>query len=364
MTKEEKLKSINKAVEEYMQTGSSINILSEKYKVSTPTLSKYIKLSNIEIIRKKNKRSAFNLALEELNFRSAEEVSLKYGIDYRILLEANKRKKNSYDLKKFQIACAINEYVYTDGFHRSINKISKKYGLNKKTLAKYLKLNQIEITKKNDFPNCYEEAFDVIDTEEKAYWLGFLYADGYVCTNEFSIGLNLSIKDIDHLRKFKNFIKYQYDIKISQTHQFGSKSCYGKNGRRLFMCSIKIGNKHLRQSLIDKGCIPRKSLILSFPDESVFKDKSLIRHFIRGYFDGDGTISSSKRIFSIQIVGTKNILEHIQEYLGIGYLRQKKNCNEHIYRLTYFNKKAKKAAKIMYDNSSIYLQRKYNIYLR
>ena len=48
--------------------------------------------------------------------------------------------------------------------------------------------------------------FDVIDTEEKAYWLGFMYADGYITSKSFRIGLSLAIKDIEHLRKFNAFL--------------------------------------------------------------------------------------------------------------------------------------------------------------
>ena len=42
---------------------------------------------------------------------------------------------------------------------------------------------------------------------------------------------------------------------------------------------------------------------------------------------------------------------------------QKPNCNEKTYRLSYSTKKAYNAAKLMYDNSTVYLERKYNIYL-
>ena len=107
----------------------------------------------------------------------------------RAILEESKTKSKS-ELKKLQIKLAIEEYINTDGYHRSIGKISDKYGLNRKTLTKYLKNEGIEITKKNDFANCYEEAFDIIDTEEKAYWLGFMYADGYITKNNYTIGLN------------------------------------------------------------------------------------------------------------------------------------------------------------------------------
>ena len=48
--------------------------------------------------------------------------------------------------------------------------------------------------------------FEIIDTEEKAYWLGFLYADGSVSSTDNRIELGLAEKDLNHIEKFKEFI--------------------------------------------------------------------------------------------------------------------------------------------------------------
>lgn len=125
----------------------------------------------------------------------------------------------------------------------------------------------------------------------------------------------------------------------------------------------------MKESLIKLRCVPNKSLILTFPtDEQVPNQFKLA--FIRGYFDGDGTLglykhskTNPKLEESLMFVGTKPFLEGIQEYLGPGYLMQKPNCNEATYRLGYSTKKAFNAAKLMYENATIYLDRKYNIYI-
>ena len=83
----------------------------------------------------------------------------------------------------------------------------------------------------------------------------------------------MSISDKEHLIEFNKHIKSTYPIKIEREK-------YVK---------LKISNKHIGNSLINKGCIPKKSLILEFPNLSQVP-KFLIRHFIRGYFDGDGCI--------------------------------------------------------------------------
>ena len=369
MTKEEKLNQINKAIEEYVSKHTSLMQLVKKYNVSNVTLSQHLKARNIEVIdQPRNKKSNLDSAVLELNVLSVEEVSKKYGIDKTILEESKTKSKS--ELKKLQIKLAIEEYINTDGYHRSIGKISDKYGINRKTLTKYLKDKGIEITKKNDFANCYEEAFDVIDTEEKAYWLGFMYADGYITANKYMVGLNLAVKDIEHVQKFTDFLKFEGGMNISTSHQFGSKETIAKDGHLIQMCSTVITNKHLWESLNSKGCVPNKSLILKFPDESIFSDKSLIRHFIRGYFDGDGTLgkyqhskSNLTREASLMFVGTESFLIDLQKYIGKGYLMQKTNCGPLTYRLSYSTSKAEKVAEYMYKDSSIYLKRKYNIYI-
>lgn len=72
------------------------------------------------------------------------------------------------------------------------------------------------------------------------------------------------------------------NVKIS-TVTCGDKKC--------IRCRWEIVNKHLWEVLYNYGCTPRKSTTLQFPELSIFQSPDLIRHFIRGYFDGDGCIS-------------------------------------------------------------------------
>ena len=80
--------------------------------------------------------------------------------------------------KQIIINNAIEEYINTTLLDRSIKGISKKYGINQKTLSKYLKLKGISIKNIRNSSSFNTRFFQNIDTEEKAYWLGFMYADG------------------------------------------------------------------------------------------------------------------------------------------------------------------------------------------
>lgn len=269
-----------------------------------------------------------------------------------------KMKVDTFD-KELIIRLAMKDYL--EG-NNSISFVSNKYGINRKSIERRLKEQGIPAKK---IINCYQDAFDSIDTEEKAYWLGFIYADGYVCANTYSIGFGLKEEDKDTVKAFTEFMKFNGGCNIVRTTKFHSKE---KGG---YMCTTQITNKYLWESLVNKGAVPHKSLILEFPKEEWFKDKSLIYHFLRGYCDGDGTLGvyprnkkdpNSYMGESLMFVGTKPFLEGVQKYLGKGYLMHKTNCGEKTYRLSYGTQKANNAARLMYENAKIYLPRKKKIY--
>lgn len=198
--------------------------------------------------------------------------------------------------------------------------------------------------------------FDQIDSEEKAYWLGFIYADGTISSHKegkkkrYNFELSLSIEDLNHLYKFQKFLKSNKEPNISTA---GNLYKYQR-------CRIVISNKHLWNILNNYGCVPKKSLMLKFPNEQIFKDKSLIKDFIRGYFDGDGCISycdKSHSNMTISLLGTKDFLEVLQNYLPL----EKKNKIDkikNIYKLSFQRSRGKYVLNYLYNNATIYLDRK------
>lgn len=261
--------------------------------------------------------------------------------------------------KELLIRLALKEYLNENV---TISFVSNKYGINRKSIERRLKDMNLKAKK---IKNCDETVFDNIDTEEKAYWLGFMYADGYVCTNSFVIGFGLKLEDKDTVIKFTDFMKFKGGCVIKESNKFNSKEKQG------YMCETIITNEYLWNSLVKKGVVPHKSLILEFPKIEWFKSKDLIFHFIRGYCDGDGTLGvyphnkkfPNKNLSeTLAFVGTKVFLEGIQEFLGKGSLIQKPNCNENTYVLRYSGNSALSAAALLYNNASIYLPRKKKIY--
>lgn len=110
----------------------------------------------------------------------------------------------------------------------------------------------------------------------------------------------MKLEDLEHLEKFNEFTKHtKYNIKIDKI----------KN-----VCSWYACSKHLWETLNNYGCTPRKSLTLKFPDEDIFKSKDLIRHFIRGYFDGCISYERYKNgiVMRCSLLGTMDFVEGIK----------------------------------------------------
>lgn len=109
--------------------------------------------------------------------------------------------------------------------------------------------------------------FEQVDTEEKAYWLGFLAADGYIVHNELNI--QLQAQDKKHLEKFSLALNANLTIRdINQTNNFGT---------RYFHHRVSIQSDKITQDLEKYGVGKNKSLTLSFPKNI---DSELIPYWI------------------------------------------------------------------------------------
>ena len=261
---------------------------------------------------------------------------------------------------------AEDYYINNLNKNISLSTVAKLFKVNRGSLSKRLKDKGYEIINHQKEIKFNEHIFDSIDTEEKAYWLGFIFADGYISSSPlnpnkksvYNFELSLKSEDIEHLNKFNIFMGHIKDnVKINNT------TCNSKIFKR---CRWSIANKHLWETLNSYGCTPRKSNTLQFPNKNIFKDESLIRHFIRGYWDGDGCLSwkDKNHLYPcIEVVGTENFLKEILSYLNITSTLQSRQ-NSKTKQFSISNLKAFNISKYLYSNANIYLTRKYNIYLQ
>lgn len=183
--------------------------------------------------------------------------------------------------------------------------------------------------------------FKTIDTEEKAYWAGFMFADGSM-SDKNSVELSLKLSDFEHLEKFKKFLSYEGNVRKDS-----------------FRCRLQFSDSNIANDLKKIGCTARKSLTLKFPSEDKIP-KELLGHFLRGYVEGDGHIAKKKGIL-ISIAGTEEFLTKITEILKVEKIPKKSKSKA--YTLTLCGDNARKLCSLMYESCLVYLDRKYKIYI-
>lgn len=206
--------------------------------------------------------------------------------------------------------------------------------------------------------------FTCIDTEEKAYILGFICADGHI--SEDRLVITVSIKDVDILEKIKKALHSNHPIKKVQR-----KNPYNKSEKKsITLMELMIGRKELVKPLFDMGLTSDKTYTLG---GSILKyvPKYLMRDFLRGYFDGDGNVFFGRRYssgykYNINICGNEDfLLKSFQTYFPSSNKLYKDLYSKQCYVWKLSNKdKVKEFMHYLYYNSSIFLQRKYNEYRR
>lgn len=296
-----------------------------------------------------------------------QELSLlfnKTDSSVRYCLQKNKieyktKYKELQDLDKDTIIS-----LYKEGKSmRSIGQLLNcSMGCIKNKLIKY----KCSIREKNEHKKFKVDStfFNVIDSEAKAYFLGLMYADGCISkdSNIFSICLQESDKNI--LESFLKVLKSDKSLYIRENKdkREGFKHC-----KKCYILQVSDANLHF--NLIDKGCIPQKTSTLRFPTKEQIPSY-LYSHFIRGFFDGDGSISNNKTDSHFSIIGTLDMVKNIQNIL-INDVKVKETkismykCKiDTVYTLQYSGRRQiLKILEWLYKDATYFIERKYNKFL-
>lgn len=242
----------------------------------------------------------------------------------------------------------------------SINTIKKKYRCGQNTLYNLFEENNIETrgrklgiggSNRRHNKDLQENFFDLIDTEEKAYLLGFLFADGNVCSSG-QISIEIHERDIEILYRIKELLKIDSEI----------------TKRRDTMVTLKFYSQRMVKILSKYGIVPDKTHKTEhLPNIS----ESFKRHFLRGLFDGDGwfTNRDNGKYYTMGFVTYhKSVCQEFQEMCNSLIITKntanltKKSKESHAF-VSQFQKQqcVRELAIALYKDSNIYLSRKYNI---
>ena len=268
-----------------------------------------------------------------------------FGISANDYLKHRKKKLQEGDEKK------IVE-MYKQG--KTSKEIAKSFSVSCETLLTFQRAYNIKARSYFEYRLDYDvHIFNKIDTEEKAYWLGFLYADGCVDSNRNRIFLELKDVDRNHVLKFKTFLGDTRDDSIVKTITTKLPS-----GNVTYHSRYCVSSKTLKEDLIRLGCFPRKSLNLTFPNLSLFDRESLVFDFLRGYVDGDGCLYKTRSSVGIEILGTESFLNGITRY-SPEFKKPSKISHSEAFRTGCYGKNAREVANKLYGHATIYLDRKF-----
>lgn len=223
-------------------------------------------------------------------------IVTKAGITIRSRKENQPQKLNK--LQQEQI-CDI----YRDGLDP--RKIAKKFGVSDATIRNTLRRNKVKTRTLKEAKNEHTldaTVFDAIN-EKSSYWIGMLMADGYIVDRarmSKTVGLGLQLSDIGHIKKFKRFLKTDYEINIRSDKNFAE---------------FIVVSDQLADALGKYGVVPRKCKITKAVPELENN-----RHFWRGLVDGDGHIGTSwvrktTEMPEISLCGSMDLITQFHKYI-------------------------------------------------
>ena len=230
---------------------------------------------------------------------------------------------------------------------KSGKQVARELDVNEKTIYRWAKKFDISLTNNGNRKHTLNDSFfENVDNQFKAYWLGFITADGCVYSGSgnsrgdtYRLQINLAKKDKELLEKFNRCLRSDYPIKETKV-----------NGHDVVQ--LKINSTKLCKDLIKLGVKPRKSQKEIVPDI----DKNLLRHFFRGYFDGDGSIRKN----SFRMIAGEEFLEEFADYMDIPCRIKTSTDSPAKFIAIYKNSQLRKIYDKLYSKASTYLVRKHN----
>lgn len=248
----------------------------------------------------------------------------------------------------------IIEYYY-DNPHIKVEEISEKFKLTKRTMGNLFKEFNIDSHKKNKY-TVDESFFDDIDCELKAYLLGYLFADGFVGSEKYNnIVFSQKEEDAESVELLKKSIKYTGKLRISEPGP-------GTFDNAQNQIVINFSSKHMANTLRNYG-LSKKELYKSFPQ----LNDELLRHFIRGYFDGDGSVSLAKSHYknnvyysgAINFIINKNLINFfLCLFDDVHFIIDQSKTDYMVYLKCHSKKDTKFFYDYFYKDSKYFLSRK------
>lgn len=361
MTIQDRLRNNIKDIKNKYDNGYSMTKLGKEYNCNSGTIHHFLKQYNYlkEYVKPNRTKDCADKIIELFKsgmsmYKIADEVNIKVSSIQKFLqkqgIDTSRGSTQRDKGNKVKDYKSMIIQLYDEGNNAS--EISELINCATNSIIRILQSEGIEI-RDNTTYSVNETYFSSIDTQEKAYILGWMYSDGNVMpAGKFRI--QIQSEDDYILTWIKEQIEYTgplYDIPPRKGLE------YRKN--QTCLC---VNRKVMVNDLIKLGCVPNKSLILQFPTHDIIPEE-LMPHFIRGFFDGDGCVSC--KVASITC--TDSFIADLNKYLinavgieGGNFHYRYKNKNTVCYKLR--RNDTLKFLHWIYKDSKIHLSRKHRLY--
>jgi DNA-binding XRE family transcriptional regulator len=241
---------------------------------------------------------------------------------------------------------------------RPLRQLAAEIGVSQKTLVDHLRAQDLPVRRRGELRRRYQlvdaQPFAEPETDWHAYWLGFLAADGCVFTADgrFLVRLRLKASDEDHVRNFADGTGSDALVKVA------------KDG----YVQVEYHGRALVAALARWGIVPNKTLTIGFPDD--FPSR-LQPAFVRGYFDGDGSIywrrRGGGRAVSCKFVsGSPPMIDGLREILTRAGIATGKICpgsgRAVVLPVLTARVNLRRFAEYLYADATVWLPRKRTIF--
>lgn len=343
-------------------SGQTRDEIATMYNVSGATISRFLKSKGVIWEKKPHRKidTAEYVHIGEIyeNGTSTTDIANEYGVhpatiryilnQLNVEIRAGGSTNTEEDVLQWKT-------MYENGM--LLMDIASQYNVTATTVRKRLQAIGVMIDRYTYHFD--EHFFDNVDSQDKAYLLGMLWADGCNYKSKNCVNLSLQEQDVSLLEQINTLTQNErplYKINIGKIDtNYHDQYC------------ITWGSKYFCDVLDELGMVPRKTLVLEYP---LCISEELHRHFCRGYLDGDGCISlkNNGQFAAISMIGTRMFLNKVKEIildqLGVEVsVYRDERARDPICVLHCGRKDdVKKILDWIYDGANVFLQRKYDKY--
>lgn len=284
------------------------------------------------------------------------ELGLKYGRDNTTigkLLKRNglKARNIKSKLTKEQVLEAYDLYAKE---MLTTLELGDLYSVDANTIANSFRRYGLSVRNSGHIPEVRDlDLFEKIDSEEKAYFLGLLMADGSIKEDKTSYTLSLELQERD------KHILYEFASFLGLPRERVRKTKRQKKNSITYI--VVVGSTNFCNHLMDKGIVPNKMGHKEMPSGVPL---SLMRHMIRGLIDGDGTVKHKNK--EVVLYGGGKMTQQVSNFLYRELpLKNKpavKKYKNSVPRMTTYVSDYNEIISYLYKDSTVFLKRKNPFY--